>query len=50
MKELTDDEIPSVFALGRQIVESDLSPEQRERMERFRKVGNVTTEDPNAKA
>ena len=45
MKQLTDDEIPNVLALGRQIVESDLSPEQRERMERFRKAGNVTTAD-----
>ncbi|MFP8881460.1 MAG: LLM class flavin-dependent oxidoreductase [Myxococcota bacterium] len=50
MKELTDDEIPSVLALGRQIVESDLSPEQRARIEQFRKAGNVTTGDPNAKA
>jgi len=50
MRELTDDEIPNVLALGRQIVASELTAEQRTRMERFRKAGNVTTEDPNAKA
>jgi len=46
MKELADDEIPTVLALGRQIVDSsNLSPEQRARMDRFRKAGSITAVD-----
>jgi alkanesulfonate monooxygenase SsuD/methylene tetrahydromethanopterin reductase-like flavin-dependent oxidoreductase (luciferase family) len=46
LQELSDDQIPTVPALGRQIVEADLTAEQRKRFERFREAGNIVSEDP----
>jgi alkanesulfonate monooxygenase SsuD/methylene tetrahydromethanopterin reductase-like flavin-dependent oxidoreductase (luciferase family) len=48
MRELADEEIPAVQALGRQIVEQaqQLSPEDRERLERFARASQVPLTDP----
>jgi alkanesulfonate monooxygenase SsuD/methylene tetrahydromethanopterin reductase-like flavin-dependent oxidoreductase (luciferase family) len=50
MKEMADDEIPTVLALGRQIHESDLTPEQRARVESFKKASEIASKDPDARA
>ena len=47
MKELTDDEIPNVLALGRQVVQTD--PKMQEAAKRFSESGNVLLSDPAKK-
>ena len=45
MKELADDEIPPILALGRQIAETD---DGNEVMERLREVGSIITGGPKS--
>jgi beta-phosphoglucomutase-like phosphatase (HAD superfamily) len=47
-RELSDDEIPVVTALGRQIVET-ATAEERVELEKFRDTTNVPIEDPAGK-
>jgi alkanesulfonate monooxygenase SsuD/methylene tetrahydromethanopterin reductase-like flavin-dependent oxidoreductase (luciferase family) len=51
MKELADDEIPTVMALGRQITEQQKNdPKLREQAERLSRAGNIPLEDPAKKS
>ncbi|HUJ03590.1 MAG TPA: LLM class flavin-dependent oxidoreductase, partial [Rhizomicrobium sp.] len=50
MKELADDEIPTVVALGRQITEQQRNdPQLREQADRLSRAGNIPLEDPAKK-
>jgi hypothetical protein len=49
MKELADDEIPTVVALGRQITQQAVTPEEQAAAKRFSEAGNVPLEDPAKK-
>ena len=46
MKELSDDEIPNVVALGRQIVDQGGSAEQQKARQRFSEQSQVPLKDP----
>jgi hypothetical protein len=47
MRALSDDEIPTVVALGRQII-AQATDEERERIKEFERTTNVPLEDPKA--
>jgi alkanesulfonate monooxygenase SsuD/methylene tetrahydromethanopterin reductase-like flavin-dependent oxidoreductase (luciferase family) len=49
MQALSDDQIPEVTALGRQIVDTSqqLSPEEQERVRRLSEAGHIPLEDPS---
>jgi alkanesulfonate monooxygenase SsuD/methylene tetrahydromethanopterin reductase-like flavin-dependent oxidoreductase (luciferase family) len=49
MQALSDDQIPEVMALGRQIVDTSqqLSPEEQERVRRLSEAGHIPLEDPS---
>jgi alkanesulfonate monooxygenase SsuD/methylene tetrahydromethanopterin reductase-like flavin-dependent oxidoreductase (luciferase family) len=49
MKELSDDEIPNVLALGRQISQQPVDPKTEESARRFAEAGAVPLSDPLAK-
>src|SRR3984885_12106885 len=49
MKELADDEIPTVVALGRQVTQQPATPEQEESARNFARAGLVPLEDPAKK-
>jgi hypothetical protein len=49
MKELADDEIPSVLALGRQISQAPADPKAEESARRFAEAGAVPLTDPLAR-
>ena len=46
MRELTDDEIPTYLALGRQITEQQVTPEQRANLKKWQKAADAVLEDP----
>ncbi len=51
MKELADDEIPVVEALGRQITQNQINdPKLREQADRFSRASNVPLQDPAKKS
>jgi D-serine dehydratase len=50
MRELTDDEIPNVIALGRQITQQTLTPAEQEARKAWSERSNVPLEDPANKA
>ena len=51
MKELADDEIPNVLALGRQITEQQKNdPQLREQADRLSRAGNIPLQDPAKKS
>lgn len=45
MRELSDDEIPTYLALGRQITEQDVTPEQRERLAKWKQAGQAVLDE-----
>jgi hypothetical protein len=49
MKELSDDEIPNVIALGRQITQQPADPKAQEAARRWSESGAIPLEDPAKK-
>jgi hypothetical protein len=49
MREMTDDEIPNVIALGRQISQTSLTPAEQEARKAWSERSNVPLEDPAKK-